>query len=783
MKPIQKLSLLLLLFGLLARCNKEEIPSRAYPRLMTLPVMNVGTNGATFRAEFTNRGDVEILKYGFVWAASSRREDPDLSSEDKIIYTGNISSQHFSSQVTTGLRVGTVYEVRAFVETEEHTVYGQVVTFQSLGSEGPSIVKISPSSATIADTISIHGRNFVALTTANKVFFGIYEAKVISATDSLIKVLVPDILTKELKVSLTIAGTTFTLEEPFIATTPVIHDFFPKTLASGDTLTLIGDHFSYQLGSNLLEVGGKSSKVISSSKKRIEAIVPSGLDPENDLEITIANQKSEPVGKLNFLYPVFTAISPKEVTFGEEVTIAGNNLGYNAETDVIKVGDATAEVVTATKTSVTFLVPENLQIAENQVSYRSLFDNYMLDIIRIKPPVIHSTDGATLTSYNGDKTFRLIGENFNPKASKNRVLVGTISTPIISATNNELVFRMPEYVIPDRAMSYSAKLDVQVKVLDQQTILPESFTIDYQSLWTTAMTDFPGEPRVYGIAFSVGNKGYIGLGQGSLNSGVQKNDFWEYDATTETWTRLDDFPGIARRQSATFIIGKKCYLVGGYTGPTSASGNALREVWEFDTETHAWQQKKDFPDEPRWGSFGFSLADSGYIGAGLYRAASQTNNFKLDFWKYDPQSDTWERLNDILPKMWELPFQEEIFAIAGKESAYILALHPYSTNPRSSLWKYNPIQDSWSDVNAPNMNLNFDSPTGFVLNHKLYLASRNGFYEYTPATNGGKVIPFPRSDQRDHPSLFAIGDFGYMLFGRIGSNQNTVLKFDPSKSW
>jgi N-acetylneuraminic acid mutarotase len=66
------------------------------------------------------------------------------------------------------------------------------------------------------------------------------------------------------------------------------------------------------------------------------------------------------------------------------------------------------------------------------------------------------------------------------------------------------------------------------------------------------VTVFPGPEVTYrrgGISVSIGNKGYIGLGL----SGTILKDFWEFNALTNTWTRLPDFPGQARYDAVAFV--------------------------------------------------------------------------------------------------------------------------------------------------------------------------------------------------------------------------------------
>ncbi len=58
------------------------------------------------------------------------------------------------------------------------------------------------------------------------------------------------------------------------------------------------------------------------------------------------------------------------------------------------------------------------------------------------------------------------------------------------------------------------------------------------------MADFPGVAREYATGFSIGNKGYIGLGI----SPAFLNDFYEYNPKTNVWNEKADFLVMADSQ-------------------------------------------------------------------------------------------------------------------------------------------------------------------------------------------------------------------------------------------
>src|SRR5437667_303628 len=100
-----------------------------------------------------------------------------------------------------------------------------------------------------------------------------------------------------------------------------------------------------------------------------------------------------------------------------------------------------------------------------------------------------------------------------------------------------------------------------------------------QDTWTQK-ADFGGGIREAAVGFSIGSKGYIGIG---LDVFAFDSDFWEYDDATNTWAQKADFGGTARELAVGFSIGSK-----GYIG--TGSGD-VKDFWEYDPATDAWTQK------------------------------------------------------------------------------------------------------------------------------------------------------------------------------------------------
>ena len=153
-------------------------------------------------------------------------------------------------------------------------------------------------------------------------------------------------------------------------------------------------------------------------------------------------------------------------------------------------------------------------------------------------------------------------------------------------------------------------------------------------------TSFPRAGGISnGIGFSIGSKGYVGLGMATgLAGGNQygpQNDFYEYDPIQNKWTRLNDFPGAPRYCDVGFSMNGKGYVGLGY----SFEGNSIiyyKDFWEYDQATDEWTRLPDFPGEGRYQHvLGYGVDGSCYIGLGDIN----------DFYKYDVAKREWTNLS------------------------------------------------------------------------------------------------------------------------------------------
>ncbi len=754
MKFLLKKIIFILLLNSMVSCD-EEVTSRNYPRIKTLPVTEIKASGAKFNAEVIFRGDFEILNYGFVWAEN---ENPTLINNDKFVFSENLQSSNFSTTITSTLEKEVEYFVRAFAQTSDFIVYGENVEFRSFGSDGPKIETIEPKIGTIGDTIKIIGENFSFLNSKNVVQFNDSEAERVSSTDSIVTVIVPLILGSNSKVSISIAGNISNYEGQFDITKPTLSDFQPKVLAIDDTLTIYGTNFSLTNDGNIVEINEKVSKVVFAAKNVLKAIIPSGLATENQITLSIAGQEASFQERLTFLEPKLISVEPNLVSFGEIITIHGENLSFINENNTIEIGSTSAVVVSSSKDQVEFLTPNEIsQSSGNILNYCVAGRCMQFESIALKPPIIHSVSPPKIeTFYNGEIT--IFGENFNPIALKNKVMLEDKYGNIISTSNEKIVVNFGR-LMSDPKLSVNLNATVSVEVLDQVGKLENAIAFDYEGRWTR-LNDFPGADRRYGVSFTLEDIAYVGLGLS--NNFDLLDDFWKYDEKNDSWTQISSFPGGPRYGAVVVAIDTKAYIIGG----VNEEDVNLNEIWEFNSSGETWLRKDDFPGDARRSPIGFSIKNRGFFGGG--RAIRNFDYFDfLDFWCYNAEFDTWNRLKDLPSDIGTISSFRQPFA--DDNEAFYITFH--------SSRKYNPTIDIWEEFRA----LNSQVGPGFVLNGKPYAGTGpSNFYRYVEERDSWESESIEGGFNGGRPISFKIGDIGYLIFTSTDKG-GELWKFDPSK--
>lgn len=269
---------------------------------------------------------------------------------------------------------------------------------------------------------------------------------------------------------------------------------------------------------------------------------------------------------------------------------------------------------------------------------------------------------------------------------------------------------------------------IKRKYLLFSLLLLLSFEMSSQNIWSKR-SSCGGSKRERGVSFSIASRGYIGLGQDTLN--LMLNDLWEYDPGTNSWTQKANFPGVARRDAASFVIGTKAYVGTGINNADAFLGTRQSDFWEYNPGTNSWTSKAPFPGNSGTGTYystGFSMLGKGYFFCGK----DGPSNYSDNLWEYDPITNSWLQKAD-------LPGPKRYGAIA-----FVIGNYAYC---------------------------------GTGTDENILV---NDFYRYDPATNTWLTLNNFPGTGRFSCSSFTIGGKGYMLLGTDGGYKDELWQYDAA---
>jgi len=241
------------------------------------------------------------------------------------------------------------------------------------------------------------------------------------------------------------------------------------------------------------------------------------------------------------------------------------------------------------------------------------------------------------------------------------------------------------------------------------------------------------------VGFSIGDKGFIGLGY----EAQIRADWWEYNSHNEQWTRKKDFPGGGRAFAFCASDGQHGFIgLGFYFNRQTNESKTYKDVWQYDAATDQWSALPDVPFTPQ-----FRITPVSFVmNNQLYIQSNQ------QLWSLDLTFNTWQRKNDPpfgIPNI-SIPQRNANAIIVGSE-VYV-AINNASNSSVSydtDLWKYIPQTDSWSLVkskfeNSTSANIYWSSIESNV--YKLGGYSNGNFGEYVNKQVSFKLIGYPPTD-------------------------------------
>ena len=221
--------------------------------------------------------------------------------------------------------------------------------------------------------------------------------------------------------------------------------------------------------------------------------------------------------------------------------------------------------------------------------------------------------------------------------------------------------------------------------------------------WTD-LGDFPGGARGFAIGDTWDGKAYFGFGN---DGDTRLRDLWVFDPSDMSWTELASCP-CERRIHPALIAHNGKVFVG--LGGGNISGN-MKDWWEYDIATNSWSQKANLPSVTRHHPYQFGIGDYVYTGLG------HGNGIFNDWYRYDIEEGTWAQMAS-LPGEGRVAGTQFSFNNRG----YVLSGDgdDHNSMETGEFWSFDPLTNSWTEL-PPHPEGSRWAPASFVIDGEVYI--------------------------------------------------------------
>ena len=820
---------------LIAAACENKFEKIDYPTIMTLPVTNVSTEGVTFNVDILDMGSQGITEFGFIW---SDYRFPDIDDDIRLLDIPARTGK-YSARITSTIEEDKEYFVRSFIKTKDRIVYGNVLKFLSMGSQPPVITSFTPDTAGWRDTITIKGLNYSNVIYNNIVFIGDAQCQIASSNDTLIRAIVPQIITSlENSVRVEVAGGSSNIpEKKMILLKPTITDYQPRKVRWGDTLLIKGRKLkNVTILNNKVQLGSLVCSVnVNYSDSCIGIRIPYSLESiSNALSLSINGFILTGAEPVELLSPYFD-FSPKEGIYGTVVTLTGR-FNTTISRNEVFFGTTQATISSVTATKMVVKIPNGVSQPEPNIIYKvNPFTFTSLESFKILSPQITSISPTTAAI---GETITISGSNFLPGSEAVSVQIGNHSAQIESMTRDQIVVKVPVTIDSIPAPIRVSLGSVMVTSSDIFTLKPhEISSVNYSQF------NVGSDVEIFGIGFNPQlnlNKVYIENTPLTLISGsngeliaridkplpryinrlvVEVGKYKRYYTLNETST--DPFALILmpagffnnyilnanRKNGLSFALNGKGYVFDRITNLISSYDPENQEVIHLNPNSQLSQhgitaitnndtmfaiaktyfayynvlsdEWKSFGIGPSGYLYGGGFSIGGRVYFGLVRNTAATN-FSDVFQVYSKSEGKW--INKAPFPLIEDTYVAASFAHNG--IGYVLFAN-------KKFYSYNPATDTWKALSVwPAVGTTRYGPTAFVINSQIYIGlgysyntdkSYNDIWTYNPGTDTWTQVANMPNEGRSSVVVFVVNQKAYLGFGTTPSKSLTdFYEFDPS---
>jgi len=152
--------------------------------------------------------------------------------------------------------------------------------------------------------------------------------------------------------------------------------------------------------------------------------------------------------------------------------------------------------------------------------------------------------------------------------------------------------------------------------------------VEGQSGSWVKLNQFPNFSRAGGIACANSEHIYFGTGYNTYN----RNDWFEYIPTNDTWVQRKSMPDNGRENSVSLTISNRIFITTGrHFGGNLTGGHVDSDIVEYDVFRNVWYVRGNIPNSGRENAVAFSINGKGYIGFG-----ENDSEVLNDFYSFEP---------------------------------------------------------------------------------------------------------------------------------------------------
>ncbi len=550
---------------------------------------------------------------------------------------------------------------------------------------------------------------------------------------------------------------------------PVIHDFLPKSGTWNDTIKITGKNFRYKLNGMVVKLGNIPVPIILGTDATISVVIPPKKNSQSaTLSVEIGGNVAQSASLFTFLNPQISEISPLLATFGDTISIKGLNLLKDTVGNKVWFNGVRAPLIYISKTLLKVRVPDGLK--QNLAAIRisgPIEDVEFGSAFQLKQMVLKSFEPDT--AFHPKEIITIRGENFNPNSLNDSVIFNGFKATVVEAASGYLKVKLPDEIIPEISISTFTNAGIAVKVGEQSGTFNNNLEVSWKSRWTRKK-NFPGDARYWSAGFSIGNKGYFGLGINcDLNFNLSQTfqDLWEYDPLSDTWTRKSDFPGVPRVHESVFVVNNEAYIgLGSNPLADHYPFSFLNDFYKYNPISDQWTRIADFRGIPRYSAASFVSEGLAYVGTGRIDSDNtepwEFSIMNKEFWNYNPQNDAWNAVQNF-------PYKTQTaMGITIGNSGYVF--------DEANLNKY--MDNSWQSlVSLP---VAYESDHSFTIGSKGYIWS-SSLLIFDETTRQTTKIAVPYEVYTTQTTVFAVNNKAYVVCGQHIYPTQIVWEFDPSK--